>query len=235
MEKPFLFVGLDYTNPQQVAEFAEELAEVDSDRFGFKLNLDFFINCALHNDTESLARVRKLGKPIFADLKMWNGRRTMTSVAEGIGVTGGIDYFNVYALAGKDFLGKVVEEANKRGTKVLGVTVLTHYDEDYCQRMRGCTFEEAVKKDAEIAYSAGCHGIILPGTMLSTVRDLPVEKLVPAVRPDWYGKTGANYQKQETSVREAIDGGADLLVCSSPIRKSENRKEALVKTLDEMT
>ena len=43
-QKPFLFVGLDYENTYQVAEFAEELAEVDNNRFGFKLNLDFFIN-----------------------------------------------------------------------------------------------------------------------------------------------------------------------------------------------
>ncbi len=58
--------------------------------------------------------------------------------------------------------------------------------------------------------------------------------MVPAVRPDWFGKTGDNYQKQEISVREAILKGADLLVCSSPIRKSSDRKEALIKTLDEM-
>ena len=39
---------------------------------------------------------------------------------------------------------------------------------------------------------------------------------------------GDNYQEQETYVRDAIRDGADLLVCSSPIRKSTNRKEALI-------
>ncbi len=234
MPEPFLFVGLDYENPYEAAEFAKELAQVKDDRFGFKINLDLFINCALNGDTEPLAIIDELGKPMFADFKMWNGRRTMTSIAQTAGVTG-IDYFNVYSLAGGDFLEKVVEEANKKSTKVLGVTVLTHYDDDYCQRMRGCSMEKAVRKDAEVAYDAGCHGIILPGTMLGEVRDLEMEKLVPAVRPDWYGKTGDNYQKQEFSVREAIEGGANLLVCSSPIRKSKDRKEALVKTLEEMS
>ena len=66
------------------------------------------------------------------------------------------------------------------------------------------------------------------------VADLEMKKLVPAVRPRWYGKTGDNFQEQETYVGDAIRDGADLLVCSSPIRKSENRKEALVRTLDEM-
>lgn len=233
MKKPFLFVGLDYTKPHQVVEFAEELAEVDSDRFGFKLNLDFFINSALQGDTKSLDRISQLKKPIFADFKMWNGRRTMASITEAVGIKC-IDYFNVYALSGLNFLSKVVDEANKKGTKVLGVTVLTHYDENYCQRMRGCSFEEAVRKDAEVAYSSGCHGIILPGTMLHTVSEMQIDKLVPAVRPDWYGKTGENHQKQEIFVREAIEKGANFLVCSSPIRKSEDKKEALIKTLEEM-
>ena len=61
-----------------------------------------------------------------------------------------------------------------------------------------------------------------------------LEKIVPAVRPEWYGKTGDNYQEQETYVRDAVRNGADLLVCSSPIRKSKDRKEALIRTLDEM-
>lgn len=233
MNKPFLFVGLDYQNPTDVVDFAEELTVVDRDNFGFKLNLDFFINTALIGNTQYLERIFEIGKPIFADLKMWNGRRTMTSIAERL-VERNVDYFNVYALADKDFLNSVVGATSGSDTRVLGVTVLTHYDEDYCQRMRGCSLREAVRKDAKTAYSAGCHGIVLPGTMLGEVRNLKMEKLVPAIRPDWYGKTGANFQEQETSVREAIEWGADLLVCSSPIRNSENRREALIKTLDEM-
>ncbi len=233
MNKPFLFVGLDYQNPSEVVDFAEELSRVDRDNFGFKLNLDFFINTALKGNTRYIERIFSLGRLTFFDLKMWNGKRTMRSIAEVL-VERKVDYFNVYSLADKDFLNSVVEATSGSDTRVLGVTVLTHYDEAYCQRMRGCSLREAVRKDAETAYSAGCHGVILPGTMLGEVEDLPVEKLVPAVRPDWYGKTGANFQKQETSVREAIEGGADLLVCSSPIRNSENRREALIKTLDEM-
>lgn len=233
MDKPFLFVGLDYYNPREVADFAEELVEVNRDNFGFKLNLDFLINTVLSGNYKPFERVLEIGKPNFIDLKMWNGKRTMNSIAEGL-IKREIDYFNVYSLADKPFLEALVEKTKRTNTKVLGVTVLTHYDEDYCQRKRGCSFREAVREDAKTAYDAGCHGIILPGTMLDVVKDLEIEKLVPAVRPDWFGKTGDNYQKQETSVREAVEKGANLLVCSSPIRKAEDRKEALIKILDEM-
>ncbi|MBS3117315.1 orotidine 5'-phosphate decarboxylase [Candidatus Woesearchaeota archaeon] len=233
-KQPFLFVGLDYENPSQVAEFAEELAEVDRNDFGFKLNLDFYINCALLGDTRPLARVARLGKPTFADLKMWNGKRTMSSVADCLKITHGAEYFNVYAMATDDFLRRVVDCVSGTNIKVLGITVLTHYNDDYCRVMRGGSLRETVRKDAEIAYNAGCHGIILPGSMLKEVADLEIQKLIPAVRPSWYGKTGDNYQEQETYVRDAVKNGADLLVCSSPIRKSKDRKEALVRTLDEM-
>ena len=237
MKKPFLFVGLDYEDTYEVARFAEELAEVDRDDFGFKLNLDFYINCALQGDSEPLARVAELEKPMFADLKMWNGARTMSSIAKGLINTNGANYLNVYALAGKDFLKKVVDSVSGTDLKILAVTVLTHYNEDYCKEMRGCSFREAVRKDAKTAYDAGCrgdHGIILPGNMLEEVADLEMQKLVPAVRPSFYGKTGDNYQEQETYVKDAVRDGATLIVCSSPIRKSENRKEALIRTLDEM-
>ncbi len=233
MAKPFLFVGLDYQEPNKVLDLAEELSQIDRDNFGYKLNLDFIINSVLTGNCEPFERVMGLGKPIFADLKMWNGKRTMQSITAGL-VQRGVNYFNLYSLADKPFLESVVKSTEGTNTKVLGVTVLTHYDEDYCQRMRSCSFNEAVRRDAETAYNAGCHGIILPGTMLEEIKDIPAEKLVPAVRPDWYGKTGDNFQKQETSVREAIAGGANLLVCSSPVRKSPDRKEALIKTLDEM-
>jgi len=233
MSDPFLFVGLDYEEPDEVADFAEELAQVDRDNFGLKLNLDFIVNSVLLGNIQPFERILSLKKPIFVDLKMWNGKRTMSSIVEKL-VKRGVDYVNVYAQADEDFLRRVVETTEGTDTKILGLTVLTHYDDRYCQKIYGCSMREAVRRFADIAYSAGCHGIILPGTMLDEVQHLQMAKLVPAVRPDWYGKTGVNYQKQEVSVREAIEGGANLLVCSSPIRKSKNRREALIRTLDEM-
>lgn len=233
MDKPFLFVGLDYEQPEEVVDFAQDLDRIKRYNFGFKLNLDFVVNAGLTGDHQFMKDILELKRPLFVDLKMWNGRRTMSSIIKTLGKLG-VNYTNVYSLADKPFLAATVRATQGTNTRILGVTVLTHYDEAYCQSMRGCSLKEAVRKDAEVAYNSGCHGIILPGTMLGEVKDLEIKKLVPAVRPKWYGKTGDNWQKQEVSVREAIEGGADFLVCSSPIRKSENRKEALEKTLDEM-
>lgn len=232
MTKPFLFVGLDYEQPEEVVDFAKELAQIDRNNFGFKLNLDFIVNSGLTGN-KYVEKILNLKRDLFVDLKMWNGRRTMNSIIETLSRLG-VKYTNIYALADRPFLEAAVRATEETDIKILGVTVLTHYNDAYCQKYFGCSLGEAVRRFSEVAYKSGCHGIILPGTMLNEVKDLPIEKLVPAVRPSWYGKKGDNYQEQETLINEAIDNGANLLVCSSPIRKSENRKLALIKTLDEM-
>jgi len=180
-----------------------------------------------------LELILSLGKPIFADLKLWNGRRTMASIVTELAQQG-VAYTNVYAEAGESFVRGVVEATEGTDTRVLGLTVLTHYDDKYCQETYGLSLKDAVQKFAVQAHDAGCHGIILPGTTLDAVSDLRMEKLVPAVRPTWFMGTGANYQQQEILVGDAVRAGADLLVCSSPIRKSDNPQEALDKVLDEM-
>jgi len=238
MNKPFLFVGLDYEDPGELVYSAFQLNEIDRDNFGFKINLDSVIKRALLGQgishySRDMNNVFNLGRPIFVDLKMWNGKRTMVSVIKDL-AEANVVYTNVYALADKPFLEACVKATEGTNTKILGLTILTHYTDDYCQRMFGCSLKEATRRFADVVVSAGCHGIILPGTTLDVVQDLQIEKLVPAVRPDWYGKTGDNYQEQEVSVREAIAGGANLFVCSSPIRKSKDKKEALIRTLDEM-
>jgi orotidine-5'-phosphate decarboxylase len=232
MTKPFLFVGLDQGNYIQDYLFARELNHVKRD-FGIKLNLDFFVESSLSGNAIPLQRTFDLGRPIFADLKMWNGKRTMNSVADGL-IQKGVDYINVYSHAGEDFIKSLVERTKGTKTKILGLTVLSHYTDKDCMRLYGYYLKDAVKNLSNIAYSSGCHGIIVPGTSLDAVKNLPLEKLVPGVRPGWYGKTGENYQRQEVSIREAVEGGATLLVCSSPIRKSPNRLEALERTLDEI-
>ena len=230
MPNKFLYVGLDYDDPKQAVDFGKEISDVPRNNFGLKLNQDF-----LFNAKERVPEVVALGKPVFADLKMWNGPRTMSSTARELAKMG-VSHINIYAHAGPDFLKRTIgniAEVNPN-TQVLGITVLTHYDNAYCQRLYSCSLREAVKRLADIVYEGGCHGVILPGTTLDVIKDMPIKRLVPAARPRWYGKTGENDQEHESYIDDAIKGGADILVCSSPIRKSPDRRTALIKTLDEI-
>jgi len=231
MSQPFLFVALDSLDREEQATLgvAEALSSVEGN-FGFKINLDYLLMHGLSGLNPAVRRVQEFGRPVFADLKMWNGTRTMRSVMEML-VEGEVDYMNVYALADGLLPGAIkVTEGSK--TKVLGVTVLTHFSEDYCQRHFRRTLRETVMHFSGVAIDRGCDGIILPGTTLEVVRGLQTIKGVPGVRPKWYQDTR---HEEEIEPRVAVEQGADILVCGSPIMKDPDKVAALKRVLSEMT
>lgn len=225
--KPFLFVALDGLAKKEIEtlEIAEQLSDIKGN-FGFKVNLDYLLEKGVK---DALENVQQFGRAVFADLKMWNGKRTMASVIENL-VRMGVDYLNVYVLA-DELLPRAIDVTEGSKTKVLGLTVLTHFDEAYCQRWFRRSLRETVKLGAEVALERGCHGIILPGTALEVVKDLVIIKTVPGIRPEWYEDTR---HKQIITPDKAIRNGANIIVVGSPITKTKNPCESLEKILAEM-
>lgn len=231
---PFLFVALDGLTEKtnQTLNIAATLASSVVGNYGFKVNLDYFLMCGIDS---AIKTIRSFGKPIFADLKMWNGTRTMANIVEQL-VEAGVDYFNVYSLADEQ-LPKALQTAKGSHTRSLGVTVLTHYTEDYCRKNFGKSLLEAVDYFARLAIKRGCDGVILPGTALEVVKDLDVMKCVPGLRLPWYPEDSRHEQAVEPKV--AIKGGARLLVCGGPVMKAKEKvgiepAEALKRVLAEM-
>lgn len=223
----FLFIALDglAEKEKETLKIAERLSEIEGN-FGFKINLDYLLKKGIQDAVEN---VKQFGKPVFADLKMWNGGRTMTSVIENL-VSMEVEYLNIYALA-DDLLPEVIKIVGDSKTKILGLTVLTHYSEDYCQKHFHHSLRGAVRHFAQVAIEVGCHGIILPGTTLEIVQDLEIIKVVPGIRPEWYEDTR---HKQTVTPSEAILNGADVIVVGSPITKDKNPPEALRRILREV-
>ena len=230
MQKPFLFVALDDLDKKEreTLETAEQLSNVDGP-FGFKTNLDYLLQEGVLATHAAIGKVQRFNRPVFADLKMWNGTRTMRSVIE-IMVANEVDYLNVYALA-DDLLPKAIQATDGSKTKVLGLTVLTHFNDAYCLKHFRRTLKKTVRHFAEVAIDKGCHGIILPGTALEVVKDLKTIKFVPGVRPKWYKDTR---HEEEVEPRIAVEQGADNLVCGSPIMKDADKVVALRRVLSEM-
>lgn len=224
---PFLFVALDdMVDTENITlEIAETLAQESGD-FGFKVNLDFLLEEELWS---AIDIVSELGRPVFADLKMFNGARTMASIIQKV-IDCKVDYLSVYALADEE-LRKAIQSVKKNDTKILGVTILTHYDDAYCKKHFCRTLGEAVRHFAETAIDVGCDGIIVPGTTLGVVSDLETIKVVPGIRPGWYKDSR---HKEEITPATAVEKGADILVCGGPIMKADDPVEALHLVLSEM-
>ncbi|MCK5332780.1 orotidine 5'-phosphate decarboxylase [Candidatus Parcubacteria bacterium] len=225
--KPCLFIALDglSNNEKETLKIAEKLSNVEGN-FGFKINLDYLLKVGTK---KAIEKIRKFGRPIFADIKMFNGTRTMKDIIRDL-VDLEVEYLNVYALA--DYLlPEAVAIAKGTKTKVLCLTILTHFDDSYCQNHYRRSLKDAVRHFAKIGKDANCDGVILPGTMLEVVKDLDMINLVPGVRPEGFVD---DRHKEEINEGDAIDGGADILVIGGPIMNSENPVNTLSRSLYEI-
>lgn len=224
---PLLFIAMDNLNCKEKSTLktAKSFLDVEGN-FGFKINLDYLLTKSI---TNALNRIQQFDRPVFADLKMWNGQRTMIDIVKEL-VDFEVEYLNVYALADTE-IPEVVRITSGTNTKVLGLTVLSHYDDDYCNEHFKRSLKDTVKHFTSIAIRRGCHGIILPGTALESVRNTHTIKLVPGIRPSWYKDTR---HKEEVTPTIAIENGANILVCGSPIMKTDEPAKSLRRILDEM-
>ena len=93
---------------------------------------------------------------------------------------------------------------------------------------------EAVPMLAELAFAAGCDGVICAPPDIEAVRAVtPREFLVvtPGVRPAGADKGD---QARTLTPREAIKKGADRLVVGRPITKAADPRTAALKILEEI-
>ena len=225
-----LFVALDGLVDKESATLAiAEKVSLSSHRseFGFKVNLDYLLKRGIG---PAVKEVKRFNRPIFTDLKMWNGTQTMKSVIRQL-VDEGVDYLNVWTQADSQ-LPKAIAPTSGTDTKVLGLTVLTHYDDVYCQKHFRRSLGETVRYLTEVAREVGCHGIILPGTMLDEVLNIQITKVVPGIRPD--AGVEDDRHSQVVTPTMAKEKGAAIVVCGGPIMKAENPVEALKSILSEL-
>jgi len=228
MKSPLLFVALDdlLGKKRETVEAVRDM-ETEQGNFGYKINLDCLMchgtHMAIHGQTSTT-------RPIFADTKTWNGKRTMTDIAKML-VDAGVDYFNVWVQA-DDQLAGAVKATEGSKTKILGVTVLTHYGDDWCRMYFRRSLEETVVFLTQRAKDLGLHGIVLPGTCLPAVKDSDRIKTVPGIRMEDFKD---DRHKQEVTPEFATQNGADIVVCGSPIMKVSDKASALRQVLSRLT
>ena len=203
-EKPIIYAALDYDTQGENLDFARELQTLDSE-FGFKVNLDSIANFSpeARNPYNMVREVGIQGHPVFVDMKMWNGGRTMTNIAKGCADLG-VDILNMYPHAGGKFMDRIADALAGSKTELFGLTVLTHYTDKDTQLLYGKSLEGSVRLLADISFTHGAKGIVVPGTQLTTVKEYAFAKLCPAVRPDWYENKKDNDQEQTITPYDAI-------------------------------
>jgi len=224
-----LYVALDHDDRGGNLALADQLIEVDG-RFGFKINADHYSIFGLPYVRE----IQSYGKPVFVDLKINNGPRTMTNTLAPLAEVG-VNHTNIWALADRLITPTVeaLRNIEKSQLVVLGVTVTSRFDDNYCQRHFGRSLEMSVRHFTNVAIEAGCDGVILPGTTLDIIKDIKTVKLVSGIRP-LTSRGDSIQQRQVITPQEAVTKGADILVCGSPIYRSNDPVGVLTSILSQM-
>jgi orotidine-5'-phosphate decarboxylase len=205
-------------------EAAESLArKVAGHVGGLKLGLEFFCAHGHHGVHE----IAKLGLPIFLDLKLHDIPNTVAAAMQSLHVLEPA-IVTVHASGGRAMM-EDAKAAAGENCKVVAVTVLTSLDERDLARtgITGSPHDQALRL-AELAEAAGLDGIVCSGQEVAAIHKQWKNGyfVVPGLRPaEANGKNGD--QKRTVTPREALDGGASVLVIGRPISRAEDPAAAV--------
>lgn len=213
-----LIVALDFDARAQ----AEKLVETLDDEVSFyKIGYQLFYG----GDGLELGKALiKAGKKVFFDLKLFDIENTVEKGVAAIAKTGAT-FLTVHAYP--KVMGAAMRASADTGLKILGVTVLTSYDDEDMMY---------AGYDRDIASLVGLRvhqaGLIkLPGIVCSAHEAAMVRQLVgdemfvvtPGIRP---AGAKSDDQKRIVAPFEALELGASHIVVGRPITGEDNPKLA---------
>ena len=214
-----LIVALDLPNVAQARKMAERLG----DSVGFyKIGMELAYGGGLALVPELIGA----GKQVFVDLKLHDIGHTVEKATAQIARLGA-RFLTVHAFP--QTLAAARRGAEGSGLQVLGVTVMTSYDDsDLAAAGYRLNVRELVALRALQAKEAGIAGLILSPEELAATRALVGAELLlvtPGIRP---AGAAPGDQKRVATPCEALAHGADFIVVGRPILAApEPRASAL--------
>ena len=211
-----LIVPLDVPSAAEADAFLARLGGAAGWIGWIKVGLELF--CA--EGPGVVAGYAARGLRVMLDLKLHDIPETVGRAAARVASLGA-ELVTVHAGGGRAMLEAAVRSAGP--ARVLAVTVLTSLDEaDLAQLGAQGPVAELVRRRAELAIAAGCHGVVASPHEVAAIRAIaPPGFLVvtPGVRP---AGSAAGDQKRVMTPREARLAGADLVVVGRPLRDASD-------------
>jgi orotidine-5'-phosphate decarboxylase len=203
-----LIVALDLPDLVQARAMVERLG--DSVEF-FKIGMEL----AYGGGLALVEELRRAGKKIFLDLKLHDIGATVEKATAQVARLG-VDFLTIHAFP--QTLAAAARGSAGSRLKVLGVTVMTSYDDsDLAAAGYRFNVKELVALRARQAKEAGIAGLILSPEELTATRALVGEDMLlvtPGVRP---AGAALGDQKRVATPSDALRRGADHLVIGRPI------------------
>jgi orotidine-5'-phosphate decarboxylase len=189
----------------------------------YKLGLEFFLS---GHYFDLAAELRRRGKKIFADLKLFDIPATVAAAVRQLAR----HRVNFCTVHGNDSMLRAAAEA-KAEMKILAVTALTSLDQgDLDDLGFQCDARTLVLSRARRALELGCDGVVSSGLEVPALRDSVDHALItvcPGIRPIFNDEDPVQDDQQRVvTPAQAIASGADYLVVGRPIRDAADPRAA---------
>ncbi|MCP4024201.1 MAG: orotidine-5'-phosphate decarboxylase [Desulfobacteraceae bacterium] len=231
--KDYIVFPLDFASVDDAKKYVALL----KDKVGmFKVGLELFID----QGPSVVQMVKDLsGAKVFLDLKLHDISATVGRAMERVAATGA-DLVTVHCSSSMLMLQQAVKGGGKK-TGVLGVTLLTDNDANVVEaagfkKQFIASTERLVMKRAQMAFDAGCKGIVCSGKEVKKVKEAfgkDFLAVTPGIRPSWTLLENDD-QKRVTTPQKAVTLGSDYIVIGRPIRDAKDPVKACDRVIEEI-
>ncbi|MCX8506446.1 MAG: orotidine-5'-phosphate decarboxylase [Alphaproteobacteria bacterium] len=227
-----VYCAIDLSNLDEALALAEKISPYVA---GFKLGLEFYAA----NGPGGVIAFKKLGKPIFLDLKLFDIDNTVFSAMKNLAGLG-VDFVTIHASGGRAMI-KAARDGVRQGTpigqmppSILAVTVLTSISqEDIAAGGSTLSVEERVLALSELALTNGADGLVSSGHEVAAIRrkyGIKPILVVPGLRLNSdLDRVKKDDQKRVMTPAEAWNLGGNLLVVGRPITQAKDPAQAAKK------
>lgn len=210
-----IFVACDVSSQKEIIKLLELIHE---DISGIKIGLQYITQ----RSPEEIRELSKFNKPIFYDGKFFDIKNTLIESVKSLEQLN-VSYATVHLLNGLDALKAANETAQKINLNLLGVSVLTSFEDN---DLSGLGFKDKVEDQVlrliKIAIDAKLYGVICSPLEIKMIKKIaPTLKcFTPGIRMD----NKNDDQKRTMNANEAIKAGSDCLIIGRPITKGDPKK-----------
>lgn len=218
-----LIVAIDRSSRDEILRLADAL----HDAAGLlKIGLQAFVA----NGPSIVREVVDRGAGVFLDLKIHDIPNTAEhAVAEAVAI--GAAMLTVHASGGAAMLRACANPS----TLVLGVTILTSFDDAEVQRVGfASSLRDSAVRLAKLAQECGLKGVVSSPREIEAIRGACGNELTivtPGIRP---AGSDAGDQRRTTTPAAAIAAGADYIVVGRPITDASDPRGAALAIVDSL-
>jgi orotidine-5'-phosphate decarboxylase len=215
MNNKNIFVACDVSSQKEIIDLLELIHE---DISGIKIGLQYITQ----RSPDEIRQLSKFKKPIFYDAKFFDIKNTLIESVKSLENLN-INFATVHLLNGLDALKAANQAAQKININLLGVSVLTSFNNEDLEILGfNNKIEDQVKRLIKIAMQANLYGVIC-----SPLEIRMIKKIAPKLKcftPGIRMEDTKDDQKRTMSANEAIKEGSDCLIIGRPITKGDPKK-----------